>query len=97
MENNDYNDEKIVYGSQNYDDNVFNIGNKQKRKCLCKIQLEDGFGIGFLCKIPFGTENNLLTVFIINNHAIDENYIYDVRIIIFTKENDPDYDYNICF
>ena len=97
MDINDYVNEKYIYGSHNYDENLFKIGNEQKRKYICKIEMDNGYGTGFLCKIPFGSKNNLLPVLITNNHVIDENYIYEIRVIIFTKENEPNYYYNISF
>ena len=33
------------------------------------------FGTGFFCKINYPDEFNLLTVLIINNHVLDENYL----------------------
>ena len=97
MDINDYTNEKYIKGSHNYNDNIFKIGNEQKRNCICKIETNEAFGSGFLCKIPFGSKQNLLPVFITNNHVIDENYIKKVGVIIFTKENDPNYYYNISF
>ena len=95
MDNNDFINEKYIDGSHDYDENLFRIGNEQKRKCICKIILENGYGTGFLCKIPFGNRNKLLPVLITNNHVIDRNYINSGRDIIFTKENAPDFYYII--
>ena len=97
MENDEYEEEKYIDGNINYNENVFKIGDKQKEKSICKILTDNGHGTGFLCKIPFGSKNNLLPVLITNNHVINENYIYDVREILFIREIDSSYLYNISF
>ena len=37
--------------------------------CICKIKINDEFGTGFFCKIPF-SNNTLLKVLMTNNHVI---------------------------
>ena len=51
-------------------------------KAICKINLSNGFGSGFFCKIPYTENNNiLLPVLMTNNHVLSrdslnsENYI----------------------
>ena len=48
---------------------------EQMEKNICKIKIEDNQGTGFFCKIPFPDLNNMLTVFITNNHIIDKKYL----------------------
>ena len=45
-------------------------------KTICKINLPNGFGSGFFCRIPY-TENKmlLLPVLLTNNHVISKNYL----------------------
>ena len=52
------------------------------KKAMCKINLSNGFGSGFFCKIPYTENNNiLLPVLMTNNHVLSrdslnsENYI----------------------
>ena len=46
----------------------------QMKNCICKIKIENGFGTGFLCKIPFPDSLSLLPVLITCNHVLnDEN------------------------
>jgi len=61
---------------------------EQMEKNICKIKIGENQGTGFFCKIPFPDINNMLTVFITNNHVIDENYLNkkDVKIQLDIKE-----------
>ena len=45
-------------------------------KAVCEIQLPEGFGSGFFCKIPL-TENNYIfsPVLITNNHVLSRNFL----------------------
>ena len=43
---------------------------------VCKIKIGNEQSIGFFCKIPFPDENNLLPVFITNNHVINKKLLY---------------------
>ena len=43
---------------------------------VCKIKIGNEQSTGFLCKIPFPDENNLLPVFITNNHVINKKLLY---------------------
>ena len=52
---------------------------EQMERNICKIKLEKKEkqgGTGFFCKIPFPDKNNMLSVFITNNHLINENELY---------------------
>ena len=42
------------------------------KKNVCKIKIGNEQSTGFFCKIPFPDENNLLPVFITNNHVINK-------------------------
>ena len=60
----------------------------QMEKNICKIKIEDNQGTGFFCKIPFPDLNNMLTVFITNNHIINQKYLdkEDAKIQLDIKE-----------
>ena len=55
-------------------------------KAICEINLSDGFGSGFFCKIPYSENNNLLLpVLITNNHVLPRDLINsknEIKIII---------------
>ena len=49
---------------------------EQMEKNICKLKLEkNGQGTGFFCKIPFPTKENMLPVFITNNHLINKDML----------------------
>ena len=48
---------------------------EQMEKNICKIKIGNNQGTGFFCKIPFPTKNNMLNVFITNNHNINEELL----------------------
>ena len=48
----------------------------QMEKNICKIKIGENQGTGFFCKIPFPDKNNMLPVFITNNHVINEQLLY---------------------
>jgi len=47
----------------------------QMEKNICKIKVGNEQGTGFFCKIPFPDKNNMLSVFITNNHIINEKIL----------------------
>ena len=51
------------------------IINQMKNK-ICKIKIGEDQGTGFFCKIPFPDKNNMLPVFITNNHIINNHLLY---------------------
>jgi len=60
---------------------------EQMDKNICKIKINNNQGTGFFCKIPFPNLNNMMQVFITNNHVIDENILEnDTSIKIEIKE-----------
>ena len=61
---------------------------EQMEKTICKMKIGAKQGTGFFCKIPFPNKNNMLPVFITNNHIIDNNLLKlkDAKIKIDTKE-----------
>ena len=61
---------------------------EQMENNICRFNIDkNGTGTGFFCKIPFPTEENLLPVFITNNHLINRDLISkkDVEIEIYIK------------
>ena len=49
---------------------------EQMEKNICKLMLEkNAQGTGFFCKIPFPTKENMLPVFITNNHLINKDML----------------------
>ena len=64
---------------------------EQMEKYICKIKISETTGTGFFCKIPFPDKNNMLSVFITNNHLINEEILYtkDINIDLYVyEEND---------
>ena len=57
---------------------------EQMERNICKINIGKSQGTGFFCKIPFPDINNMLPVFITNNHIIDNELLYknDIKIKI---------------
>ena len=49
---------------------------EQMSKNICKIKIGEEQGTGFFCKIPFPDINNMLSVFITNNHIINDKILY---------------------
>ena len=49
----------------------------QMEQNICKINIGNYQGTGFFCEIPFPDKNNMLPVFITNNHIINEKLLYD--------------------
>ena len=47
----------------------------QMEQSICKIDLGNKFGTGFLCKIPFPTKFHFIGVLITNNHVLNEDYL----------------------
>ena len=56
---------------------------EQMEKNICKIKIGKEQGTGFFCKIPFPDKDNMLPVFITNNHIIN---LKEDKIIIKIKE-----------
>ena len=67
---------------------------EQMRKYICKIIVGENKGTGFFLKIPFPDRNNMMTVFITNNHILNRGILYKkgekIQIDI-KEENDPKY------
>ena len=55
---------------------------KQMERNICKIVIGEKQGTGFFCKIPFPDLNNMLSVFITNNHTISKELLYKDSSII---------------
>ena len=49
---------------------------EQMEKNVCKIKVGQIQGTGFFCKIPFPDKNNMLPVFMTNNHIINQDLLY---------------------
>ena len=62
---------------------------EQMEKNICKIKIGEEQGTGFFCKIPFPDKNNMLPVFITNNHVLNNELVYkkDSKIEIFIKDD----------
>ena len=64
---------------------------EQMKKNICKIKIGKERGTGFFCKIPFPTKDNILPVFITNNHIINKDILYNyqgnISLIIKEEEN----------
>ena len=63
---------------------------EQMEKNICKIKIGNEQGTGFFCKIPFPNKNNMLPVFITNNHIINNELLYkkDEKILVYIEETD---------
>ena len=48
---------------------------EQMEKYICKIKVGQDQATGFFCKIPFPDKENMLKVFMTNNHVINENIL----------------------
>ena len=61
---------------------------EQMEKNICKIKIGKELGTGFFCKIPFPNKNNMLPVFITNNHIINGDFLNkkNMKIEINIKE-----------
>ena len=55
---------------------------EQMERNICKIKIGEEQGTGFFCKIPFPDLNNMLSVFITNNHIINQELLNKDNIII---------------
>ena len=47
---------------------------------ICKIQTSKCLGTGFLCKIPYPNEFNLLPVLITNHHVLNRDEIINKKV-----------------
>ncbi len=60
---------------------ITKIINSQLELSVCKIYInENEYATGFLCKIPFPDEFNLLPVLMTNNHVINKEYFLKNKI-----------------
>ena len=61
---------------------------EQMEKNIGQILIDNEQGTGFFCKIPFPNKNNMIPVFITNNHVIDKKKLNDdnQKITIIIKE-----------
>ena len=55
---------------------------EQMEKKICKVKAGQNKGTGFFIKIPFPDNNNMLPVFITNNHVINTGFLYKKDAII---------------
>ena len=69
----------------------------QMEKNICKFKIGDKQGTGFFCKIPFPNMDNMLSVFITNNHLIKEELLNyeNEQIIIKIKEDEDEKKINL--
>ena len=54
----------------------------QMEQNICEIKIGSLQGTGFFCEIPFPDKNNMLPVFITNNHIINEKLLYEENSVI---------------
>ena len=59
---------------------------EQMERNICKINEGKEQGTGFFCKIPFPNQNNMLPVFITNNHVINKDTLNKEKIKLDIKE-----------
>ena len=55
---------------------------EQMERNICKINIGEQQGTGFFTKIPFPNQNNMLPVFITNNHIINNDTLNKKNIKI---------------
>ena len=71
---------------------------EQMEKNICKINIGKSQGTGFFCKIPFPDLNNMLPVFITNNHIINEELLYKkdakIKIDIYDESDEKEINLN---
>ena len=53
---------------------------EQMERNICKINIGKEQGTGFFCKIPFPNQNQMLPVFITNNHVINNDALNKDKI-----------------
>jgi len=72
------------------DDNATLAYITKAKDSTCKIYIEEDYGSGFFCKIPYTrNENNLINVLLTCEHVLNENIVFsdkDIKIIIDNKE-----------
>jgi len=66
---------------------------EQMGNYICKINVKQEQATGFFCKIPFPDKNNMLPVFITNNHVINEQILNtkDAKMKIDIKKEKENY------
>ena len=64
----------------------------QMRRNICQVKIGEVQGTGFFCKIPFPDKENMLPVFITNNHVINDELLKkeNTEITIGIKEDDKE-------
>ena len=60
----------------------------QMNNCICKIKINQTYGTGFFCKIPY--ENETMNVLMTNYHVLDENYYNENNIFNLFINDDKD-------
>ena len=58
----------------------------QMKNCICKIKINQAYGTGFFCKIPY--KNETMNVLMTNYHVLDEeNYNENNELNLFINDN----------
>ena len=71
---------------------ITKIIDSQLELSVCKIYInENECATGFLCKIPFPDEFNLLPVLMTNNHVINKEYFLKNKIIKISFDDDKNF------
>ena len=87
--NNNYNKEDIPVGAVEPISRETNKIIDNQLECnICKIYTSKSLGTGFLCKIPYPNEFNLLPVLITNHHVLDEDEIIKNKSLKITFNDD---------
>ena len=61
---------------------------QKAKKAICEINLPNGYGSGFFCKIPYTEDNNqLIPALITCNHVLSKDLIKTNNINIILKFN----------
>ena len=55
---------------------------RQMKRTICKIKINNSYGTGFFCNIPFPNDLNFLPVLITNNDVLGENDIFPGKDIL---------------
>ena len=60
----------------------------QMKNCVCKIKINQLYGTGFFCKIPY--KNETMNVLMTNYHVLDENFYGEKKTLNLFINDDKD-------
>ena len=58
------------------------------KNCICKIKINQAYGTGFFCKIPY--KNETMNVLMTNYHVLDENFYGEKETLNLFINDDKD-------